>query len=279
MKTATKTVKSTMKATKSKTSPKTLTNPVEPSAKDVSSILEYWNKDEVESMYDKNLLNAEINLIKAWIPSYAKLLDAGCGEGEGTLQYSKVAAVVHGADFSPTRLKKAAARLAKASNVKFQQIDFRKDYKLDSGYDVAVTQRFLINLMEWDMQQRTITNLVKALKPGGRLLMFEGSQQGVNELNLFRAAGGLPAIPVKWNNRFFDDNEVQQFVAASGWKLRAVQGLGGYLLLTRGIRPLLDSNVHWDCEFNRIAASPGISELNAFDSVRFSRLKLWVIER
>jgi SAM-dependent methyltransferase len=271
-----KTVKSPVKAPKS--SAKTKVD-LGPASKNPTAILEYWNKEDVESMYDKNLLNSEINLIKAWIPRDAKLLDAGCGEGEGTLQYSRIAAVVHAADFSTTRLKKAAKLLGNASHVKFQQIDFRKDYKLDSGYDVAITQRFLINLMEWDLQQRTITNLVNALKPGGRLLMFEGSQQGVNELNRFRAAGGLPPIPIKWHNRFFDDNEVEQFVAKNGWKLRAVQGVGTYILLTRGIRPMLDSNLNWDCEFNRIAASPAMNELRAIDSVRFSRLKLWVIER
>jgi SAM-dependent methyltransferase len=150
---------------------------------------------------------------------------------------------------------------------------------LDSDYDVVVTQRFLINLMEWDLQRRVITRLVSLLKPGGRLLMLEGSQPGVDELNRFRAACGLPPIPVRWHNRFFDDCEIQQFVADSGWKLKAVEGLGGYFLLTRGVRPLLDSVLNWDCEFNRIAASPGLGELGAFDSHRFSRLKLWVIER
>ena len=158
-------------------------------------------------------------------------------------------------------------------------MDFRQDYALDSDYDVVVTQRFLINLMEWKEQQRVITRLIGSLKPGGRLLMLEGSQPGVDELNRFRAVCGLPPIPVRWHNRFFDDHEMQQFVAESGWKLRAVQGLGGYFLLTRGVRPLLDSNLNWDCEFNRIAASPGLGELGAFDPVRFSRLKLWVVER
>jgi len=242
-------------------------------------VLEYWNKDEVESMYDKHLLNAEINLIKSWVPRDAKLLDAGCGEGEGTLEYSRVAATVHAADFSATRLRKAEELLAKASNVTFRLVDFLEDFTVDSDYDVVVTQRFLINLMEWQQQRRVITRLVGSLKPGGRLLMLEGSQQGVDELNRFRAACGLPAIPIRWHNRFFGDDEMQNLVAENGWKLRVVAGLGGYFLLTRGIRPLLDKDVDWDCDFNRIAAGPALNELRAFDPVRFSRLKLWVIER
>jgi ubiquinone/menaquinone biosynthesis C-methylase UbiE len=243
------------------------------------AVLDYWNQDGVESMYDKHLLNAEINLVKSWIPRDAKLLDAGCGEGEGTLEYSRVAATVHAADFSVTRLRKAEELLGNAPNVQFRQVDFRQPFTLDSDYDVVVTQRFLINLMEWEQQRRVITRLTGLLKPGGRLLMLEGSQPGVDELNRFRAACGLPPIPIRWHNRFFDDREMEQFIANSGWKLRAVQGMGGYFLLTRGVRPLLDSVLNWDCEFNRIAASPGLGELSAFDSLRFSRLKLWVVER
>jgi SAM-dependent methyltransferase len=243
------------------------------------AVLDYWNKDDVESMYDKHLLNAEIRLVKAWITPEAKLLDAGCGEGEGTLEYARVAARVHAADFSVTRLRKAEELLGNAPNVQFRQVDFRQDFTLDSDYDVVVTQRFLINLMEWKEQQRVITKLVSLLKPGGRLLMLEGSQPGVDELNRFRAVGGLPPIPVRWHNRFFDDREMVDFISQNGWKLQAVQGLGGYFLLTRGVRPLLDKELNWDCEFNRIAASPGLTELVAIDPVRFSRLKLWVVER
>ncbi len=44
-------------------------------------ILEYWNRNDVESMYAKYLLSAETELIKARIPPNAKVLDAGCGEG------------------------------------------------------------------------------------------------------------------------------------------------------------------------------------------------------
>lgn len=52
---------------------------------DKNKTLEYWNKEDVESMYDKHLLNAEISIIKKHIPENIKLLDAGCSEGEGTL--------------------------------------------------------------------------------------------------------------------------------------------------------------------------------------------------
>jgi 2-polyprenyl-3-methyl-5-hydroxy-6-metoxy-1,4-benzoquinol methylase len=57
---------------------------------DHQQLLEYWDRDDVESMYDKHLLNREIELIRQRIPPNTKLLDAGCGEGEGTLVYSAI---------------------------------------------------------------------------------------------------------------------------------------------------------------------------------------------
>jgi hypothetical protein len=42
--------------------------------------------------------------------------------------------------------------------------------------------------MEWELQQKVLLDLVSLLKPRGRLLMLEGSEEGVDSLNEFRAA-------------------------------------------------------------------------------------------
>ena len=242
-------------------------------------VLEYWNKNDVESMYDKHLLNAEINLIMSRIPENSKILDAGCGEGEVVLAYSSIHGIsVHAADFSDTRLRKAKERLSKSKNVTLKKVDFLGEYNLDKDYDVIVSQRFLINLMEWPLQQKVLLDLMGILKPGGKLLMLEGSRQGVDSLNEFRAAWGLEPIPVKWHNLFFDDNALLEFMNENGYSLVAHEGLGTYFLLTRGVRPTLDSNLNWDCEFNRIAASEKIRDLLGFNT-EFSRIKLWVFQK
>ena len=61
-------------------------------------------------------------------------------------------------------------------------------------------------------------------------------------------------------------------------ELVAHAGLGTYFLLTRGVRPMLDQRLNWDCEFNRLAATRKADELLGFDT-RFSRLKLWVFQK
>ena len=68
------------------------------------------------------------------------------------------------------------------------------------------------------------------------------------------------------------------FMQRIGYGLIEQDGLGAYFMLTRGIRPLLDSNLSWDCEFDRLAAMPAIDDLLGFRT-KFSRLKLFVFQR
>ena len=154
-------------------------------------VLKYWNKEDAESMYDRNLLNAEIELIKAYIPPNAMVLDVGCGEGEGTLAYSAIPGTrIHAVDFSETRLRKATERLKNASTVEFERKDLLAEQPLGGRtYDVIVSQRFLINLMEWALQKKVLGHLAAALNPGGRLILLEGSKDGVDRLNQLRQSG------------------------------------------------------------------------------------------
>lgn len=241
--------------------------------------LKYWNRHDVESMYDKHLLNAEIELIKQCIPPNTKVLDAGCGEGEGTLLYSTIpGVVVHATDFSETRLKMAEDRLKERNNVMLKRVDFLGQYRLDSDYDIIVSQRFLINLTEWRLQKKVLLDLMGMLKVGGRLLLLEGSKQGADSLNEFRAAWGLAPITVKWHNLFFDDHALIEFMQDHDYNLVEQDGLGTYYLLTRGVRPNLDRNLEWACEFNRLAATRRMDELLGLGT-RFSRTKLWVFQK
>jgi len=241
-------------------------------------VLEYWNRDDVESMYDKHLVSVEIELIKQRIASNSKILDAGCGEGEGTLAYSSIPGIkVHAADLSETRIKKAAERLKKCNNVILKKVDFLGQYCLDDDYDSVISQRFLTNLVGWELQKKVLLKLMAMLKPGGRLLMLEGSKQGAESLNKLRAVLGLEPIPVKWHNVFFDDDALLDFMWQNHYELVEEDGLGAYFFLTRGIRPCFDKELNWDCEFNRMAASKATRDVLGITTM-FAKLKLWVFE-
>jgi ubiquinone/menaquinone biosynthesis C-methylase UbiE len=239
-------------------------------------ILAYWNDPDVASMYDKHLLNAEIELIKRRLTANAKILDAGCGEGEGTLAYSDVPGVlVHAVDFSDTRLAMARQRLSSRDNVVLSKMNFLDRIDCDSDYDFIVSQRFLINLPDWLLQQKVLLELMRRLKRGGRLLMLEGSRQGNDALNDLRVSVGQKPILERSHNVFFDDDLLVNFMRSNNYPLIEQDGLGTYFMLTRGVRPLLDSNLNWDCEFNRLAARPVMADQVGF-TTKFSRLKLFV---
>lgn len=242
-------------------------------------VLEYWNREDVESMYDKHLIGLEIELIRKRIRPNSKMLDAGCGEGEGALVYAAIpGTAVHAADFSETRLKKAARRLKASPNVSLKKVDFLASYSLDNDYDYIVSQRFLINLMEWELQKKVLKDFRSLLKPGGRLLMLEGVNGGVASLNRVRGALGLEPIPVKWHNLFFDDEALKSYMASIGFRIVEEDGLGEYFFLTRGIRPYFETELRWDSKFNKISANEETRDALRFGE-RFSRLKFWVFER
>lgn len=242
-------------------------------------VLEYWNKDQVESMYDKNLLNLEIKLIKDRIAEKSKILDAGCGEGEGTLEYSKIPGVkIHAVDFSETRLKKAAKRLSKENNITLKKVDFLGTYSLDRDYNAITSQRFLINLMEWKLQRRVLLDFKSMLKKGGKLIMLEGSIDGVKALNKLRKEFRLSPIPIKWHNLFLNDKTLVSFMKSIGMELVDEDGLGEYFMLTRGIKPLFDKELNWNSGFNSIASSSKIKNILKMGPI-CSRLKLWVFKK
>ena len=239
-------------------------------------ILAYWNDPDVESMYDKNLLNAEIELIKGRLSPNCKILDAGCGEGEGTLAYSGLpGAIVHAIDFSDTRLAMARKRLRDRNNVVLRKMDFLGKIDCDNDYDFIISQRFMINLPGWPLQQRVLLELMSRLNSGGRLIMLEGSRQENNALNELRASVGQNPILEQWYNVFFDDDILIRFMESNNYRLIEQDGLGTYFMLTRGIRPVLDSTLDWDCEFNRLAALP-IMAAQIGLKTRFSRIKMFV---
>lgn len=242
-------------------------------------VLKYWNKNDVESMYDKYLLNLEIELIKKRLAKKTKILDAGCGEGEGTFEYSKIPGVkIHAVDFSETRLKKAAARLKKQKNVLLKKIDFLGKYSLDQDYDFIVSQRFLINLMEWELQKKVLTDFRSMLKGGGKLILLEGSIDGVVSLNNFRKSFSLEPIPVKWHNMFLNDGILVKFMKSIDMELVEVDGLGEYFMLTRGVKPLFEKELTWVSKFNKNASSASLKDILHLGA-NCSRLKLWVFKK
>ena len=111
------------------------------------------------------------------------------------------------------------------------------------------------------------------LKDNGRLILMEGSEQGHLEMNNLKIGFGLPINKIKWHNKFIDDEKLIGFMKS--YRLIDKGGIGGYILLTRCIRPYFDHQLNWDCYFNDAA-----KDLNGQIGLdKFSRIKLCVYEK
>jgi hypothetical protein len=95
--------------------------------------------------------------------------------------------------------------------------------------------RSLINLTTSEQQYDTITQIAEYLVPGGYYFCIENFIQGQNSFNRLRVAMGLPEIPVRWHNHFFDE---ERFLAETQRSFDSVvidNFLSSYYLATRVI--------------------------------------------
>ena len=104
-----------------------------------------------------------------------RLLDAGCGIG---LEAARFAAdhpdtVVTGLDRNPDLLdiaqRRAGARLA---NLRWREGDLTALDLADASFDAIRTERVLMYMADEDLE-RVLDDLLRVLRPGGRLALFE----------------------------------------------------------------------------------------------------------
>lgn len=245
----------------------------------MDKILDYWNTDNVQSMYDKLLIEKEIEIISSHISKNSNILDVGCGEGEGTSQYASIEGVqIQAIDFSETRIRKAKARMKDRSNVEFKLIDLKKEFHFSRKFDYIITQRSLINLPNWECQKNVISRLIESLAPNGTIILCEGSVQGNDILNLFRNKMDLASIDIRWHNSFICDEKLQDLFEIKNYKSLESKNLGEYYFLTRGIRPVFEKDLNWDSGFNHMAKNIKLNTLIPnIDS--FAKVKIWVFKK
>jgi len=103
-----------------------------------------------------------------------KLLDAGCGVGRWSLKFAELSASVSAFDISQEMIRIAARRAAQRglSISFFVQAIEELDPDLENSFDV-VCIAVLQHITDPDMFQVACHNLVKAARPGGKILVLE----------------------------------------------------------------------------------------------------------
>ena len=173
------------------------------------------------TMADETTRNLEVGAILDCL-SYAlggaagrSLLEMGCGNGYllQILSERFPELTLTGADFSTDMVELAASRGIPGCEVRWE--DVRALTFPSESFDVVVTERCLINLLDPSEQQRGIGELARVLKPGGHAVLIEAFTDGLATLNRARVELGLPENQVPYHNLWFDKEAFLSALAGS----------------------------------------------------------------
>jgi SAM-dependent methyltransferase len=198
----------------------------------------------------------EIETIKRLLWREAIVIDVGCGNGFSTKQLAPLVKRIVGIDQSEGMIRRAREESALPSNASFLVADVLHLSPAQFGtFDVALTIRCLINLPDWETQQRALANVAGILKPGGLYIFVEGLGEGRASLNRLRKSVGLNEMPVVWHNLDFERERSLRFLHR-WFTLERELGFGTYDLIARVVHPLLvaPEQPKYGARINEIAA-------------------------
>ncbi|MBS0246936.1 MAG: class I SAM-dependent methyltransferase [Proteobacteria bacterium] len=190
------------------------------------------------------------------------MLDIGCGNGASLIRLATAHACRGiGFDFSARMIAVATAAVRQAGLDHAIAFHHRAvpPVPTDWGaFDLAYSQRSLINLETRAAQRAAVLSVADTLLPGGRYIMIECFNDGGEETNLLRRRLGLEAIAAPWHNLFFDLAEVKSWSTPQFYVERVVHISSTYHFLSRVVYAKLAQQsgeaLRYDSEINLIAA-------------------------
>ena len=196
----------------------------------------------------------EIEAIARFVDDGMNVLDVGCGNGVTALELAqRYSVTVLGLDSSPAMIQAANDVKRDApplkGRVEFQVGDVRQLPPL-SAYDLAYTERTLINLPDWPSQRQAIIDILQCVRSGCHYVMCENSQDGLERLNALRRAVGLPSIVPPWHNRYLREAEVQAAVIPHGSCETSFAHTSTYYFLSRVVNAALAHDQGQEPDYN-----------------------------
>jgi ubiquinone/menaquinone biosynthesis C-methylase UbiE len=213
---------------------------------------------------DFQLRELEIDTAAGYMRDGQRTLDVGCGLGYAAVQYAKRHAVeAHGIDYAENMIEGANRLLKEHRPVLKGSVSFRHASVVELPYpenhfDVVSSSRCLMALLDWELQKKALLDIHRVLRPGGILVLMEGTFEGLDALNAMRGKFGLEPIAPDGRDRLitlkFHERELEDF-CRPWFELERVQRFGMYYFLTRIVQPLLvaPESPRYDHKLNQIA--------------------------
>jgi len=194
----------------------------------------YWEDPKTVSLLDTNLRALEERVVLEYLDGRTRFADFGCGAGESTVHYAAKAASCLALEQSSHQRSLAAERFRQTglTNVDLRRGSVDELSAFHKCFDVAITQRVLINLPTWQDQQRAIKNIHSTIARGGHYIMIENTYEGAENLNRLRRRLDLPNIPLHWHNNFLHHELLLNFMQPL-FSVERIAAFDLYYLLTR----------------------------------------------
>lgn len=134
------------------------------------------------------------------------LLDVGCGNGYllEVLRSKMPQLGLEGLEYTPELVEIARSR--GVENCEIRQGDVRELPYGDASFDVVVTERCIINVMDQDHQETSLREIGRVLRPGGHYICIEAFTDGLAQLNEARTELGLDRNQMAYHNLWFDED-------------------------------------------------------------------------
>lgn len=220
--------------------------------------------DLVQRSLENDFMLGELN-------SAMSVLEVGCGNGYLTQEIRKRVSRVTSFDYSEEMIAVAKEVCGEENNSFFVGSVLDPDV-VDEQFDALLCVRVLINLNSTEEQKQAIENMAKWVKPGGRLILVEGYQDGFDSLSELRNQIGLsPVEPAKIN--CYSMFETLRSVVDEYFHITNDWNSGFYDVMTRVAYPLLvgEENVSGPADFHS-DVQPLLRALNGNVFSKYARL-------
>ena len=196
--------------------------------------------------------------ILAYLKREHTCLEIGCGDALHTMHYAKKTKRIFGIDIADSLIKIAQKRAKQdsVSNVDFyvgSVLDIADIFK-NNKFDRVISQRCLINLPSWEHQINALKQIHQLLHNQGILLLTEGFQDNLDNLNHVRKKFSLSEIKVVDYNRNFTVGDFEKFIQQY-FEVIGKHYYGSYLFFSRLYHPLVvaPEDPKHDAKLNEVA--------------------------
>ena len=204
------------------------------------------NKERKVCSTDPNLDLLEEDQIIKRIKNNKTILEIGSGNGillKRLIKNKKIKKYL-GTDFVKELVDISNKKFKKKKNINFSQIDMTLINKktFDTKFDYIVSKRAVQNVLNQNLQLKTIDNLGHHLKKRGLMILVESSSLAQKNINKLRKKYNLHKIIPPFHNLFLDDNKLIKYKFKNLKLLKIDNFSSNFYFITRIIYKLYAKN-------------------------------------